>query len=166
MKEAYKDKCFGESTIFRWHDDFKKGCLSSELVPKPSRRENIVNDENVNNVWVILQENQRMTRDEIAVLTNISKMPILHILHNNLRLRHVCSRRIPHHFTKEQLPTRIHQCYELKQMLKKDPNFLMSVTTCDETWVCHFDHLTKRNKCIETYYFFASEKNPVNQICW
>ena len=29
MKEAYKDKCFGKSTIFIWHGDYiKKGvCL-------------------------------------------------------------------------------------------------------------------------------------------
>ena len=31
MKKAYKDKCFVEPTIFRWHGDFKKGCLSTEL---------------------------------------------------------------------------------------------------------------------------------------
>lgn len=31
MKEAYKDKCFGESTIFS--DDFKKGRFSEDLAP-------------------------------------------------------------------------------------------------------------------------------------
>ena len=31
MKEAYKGKCFGESTIFRLHGDFKIGRLSVEL---------------------------------------------------------------------------------------------------------------------------------------
>ena len=35
MKKAYKDNFFGESTIFCWHNDFKKGCLSAELAPKP-----------------------------------------------------------------------------------------------------------------------------------
>ena len=32
MKEDYKEKCFSESTIFRWQGDLKKGCLSVELI--------------------------------------------------------------------------------------------------------------------------------------
>ena len=31
MNEAYKDKCFSESTAFRWHGDLKKRNLSAEL---------------------------------------------------------------------------------------------------------------------------------------
>ncbi len=35
MKEVYKDKCFGESTNFRWHADFEKGRLYAEMAPNP-----------------------------------------------------------------------------------------------------------------------------------
>ena len=49
MKDAYKDKCFGKSAIFRWHGDFKKGNFSVELAPKLGQ-ENIENDPNVNTV--------------------------------------------------------------------------------------------------------------------
>lgn len=143
MKEAYKDKCFGESTIFRWHGDFKKGRLSAELAPRPGRPKSVVNDRNVNTVWVILQENRRMTCEEIAASTNISKTSIFRILRNNLQLRYVCSRWVPHHLTKEQMKTRIHQCCEWKQMLQNDPNLLKTVITGDETWVHHYDPLTK-----------------------
>ena len=34
---------------------------------------------------------------------------IFHILYNNLQLRYACSRWVPHHLTKEQMYTRIHQ---------------------------------------------------------
>ena len=44
MKAAFKDKCSGESTIFRWHGNFKNLSLSTELDPKPGRPESMVND--------------------------------------------------------------------------------------------------------------------------
>ena len=57
MKETYKHECFGKSTIFRWHDDFKNGRLFEELVIKPNRPESIMNDRNVSIVLEVLQEN-------------------------------------------------------------------------------------------------------------
>ena len=42
-----------------------------------------------------------------------------------------------------QMQTRIRQCYERKQMLESDLNFLDTVITGDEIWVDHFDPLTK-----------------------
>ena len=53
MKEAYK-----QINDYRWHDDFRKGKLSAELAHKPVRLESVVNERNVNIMWVILQENR------------------------------------------------------------------------------------------------------------
>ena len=47
-KKAYKDKYFGESTIFRWIGDLKERYLSTELAPKSGWPESIVNDQNAN----------------------------------------------------------------------------------------------------------------------
>ena len=96
MKEAYKDKCFGMSTIFRWQGGFQKGCL----VPKPDQPDSVMNDKNVDTMGAILEENQRMTCER-AASTNILKTLIFRILCNSLQLPHVCSRWIPQHFTKE-----------------------------------------------------------------
>jgi transposase len=38
MKEAYKEDCLGESTIFRWYKAFKEGRESAELLPRPGRQ--------------------------------------------------------------------------------------------------------------------------------
>ena len=35
MREIYNNKYFGEFMRFRWHGDFKVGCLSTQLLPKP-----------------------------------------------------------------------------------------------------------------------------------
>ena len=54
MKKAYKDKYFGESTIFRWYGDSRKRHLSDELAQR--RQEIVMNDRNFNTgVNTILQ---------------------------------------------------------------------------------------------------------------
>ena len=46
IKEAYKDKCFGESIVFRWNDNFKKKKkkLSAELAFKNGESKSFIND--------------------------------------------------------------------------------------------------------------------------
>ena len=41
IKEAYKDKCFDDCTIFRQHGDFKKRCLFAEMIPKPGHPKSV-----------------------------------------------------------------------------------------------------------------------------
>ena len=106
---------------------FQNERLSAVLALKPVRPKSVLNDRNVNAVWAILQENPRMTCEEIEASANISKTSIFGILRNNLLLCHVCSSWIPHHLTKEQMQTRINQYCEWKQMLQNDQTFLKTV---------------------------------------
>ena len=89
MKQAYKDKCFSESGIFRWHGDFKKRYLSTALAYKPGQPESVMNEWNVQ---ATLQETSPLTIEEIVALTYILKASIFCILHINLQLCHACSR--------------------------------------------------------------------------
>ena len=34
VKVAFKEKCFYEFMVYRWHDEFKKRCLSAEVASK------------------------------------------------------------------------------------------------------------------------------------
>ena len=77
MKKICKDRCYGESTIFRKYGGFKKERLSTELDLKSDRPENAVDEQNVNTVWVTLQGNQKMTCEEIAASTIVLKTSIL-----------------------------------------------------------------------------------------
>lgn len=47
MKEAYKEDCSGESTIFRRHKAFSEGRESTELIPPPNRPVSASNEVNV-----------------------------------------------------------------------------------------------------------------------
>ena len=81
MKEAFKDKYFDESAIFKWYEDLKNGLLFAKLAPKPGLSENVMNDRSVNIVWGNLQEKQLMTCEETTVSINILKTSIFLSLH-------------------------------------------------------------------------------------
>lgn len=124
-KLAYKVKCFDDSTTLRRHSDFKKRMfVCRTMASKPDQSESVVNGWNPNTAWTILQENWPVTCGEIAASTNISKTLVVRILRNNL---HVFFQTGPHHYTKEQMQTRILKWYELKQMLQNSPNFPKTV---------------------------------------
>ena len=81
MKEDYKHKYFGESTIFIWHVDLIKGCFFAEMTPKSGRQENVVNDRNINAIQAILQENRQMICEKIYTSINITKTSMFCNLH-------------------------------------------------------------------------------------
>ena len=76
--------------------------MPAELAPKSGRPKNIMNDQNLNTVWVILQENQQMTYQKIAESTNILKISIV-FYSTQWFTAPLCSRRFLHHFAKEQM---------------------------------------------------------------
>ena len=84
-----------------------------------------------------------MTCEEIVPSTSISKMLLFRVLINsNLQPCKFVPDDPPGHLTIEQIQKRIHQCFDWKQMLQNDSNFLDTVIMGDETWVHHFVPLT------------------------
>jgi len=46
------------------------------------------------------------------------------------------------------------------QMSETIPNFLTSIVMCDESWIHHYDPLSKQVKCVETLKFATTQKIP------
>ena len=69
--------------IFECNGVFKIGTLVCRT-GGPDRTKGVVNYGNYNTEWVILQENLRRTTKKMAASTNISKLSLFRILHNNL----------------------------------------------------------------------------------
>jgi len=61
------------STISRWAQRFREGRLSIENDPKSGRPRTLTDDQSVERVLQILEEDRRMTCEEIAHFTGISR---------------------------------------------------------------------------------------------
>ena len=66
------------------------------------------------------------------------------ILTEDLQMRHVSAKFVPHLLTAEQKDDRMSICADLRKRAQNDPNFMSSVITGDESWVYGYDLETKQ----------------------
>jgi hypothetical protein len=80
----------------------------------------------------------------IAEEFNVDKETVRQISTENLKIKKVCARMVPKNLSEDQKLNREEMCQNVLENTEEDPNFLNSVVTCDETWLCQYDPETKR----------------------
>jgi len=65
-----------------------------------------------------------------------------------MQIRFVCARWVPRNLTEQQLERQVQVCKNTVQMSETIPNFLTSTVTCDETWIHHYDPLSKQQSSV------------------
>jgi histone-lysine N-methyltransferase SETMAR len=67
------------------------------------------------------------------------------ILHEELELRKICARWVPHRLTDDQKLARVSFCRETLRKFKNGTSYLWGkIVTGDEVWIYHYDPLMKR----------------------
>jgi histone-lysine N-methyltransferase SETMAR len=92
-------------------------------------------------VW----DDQQMKVCETAKTTGISKEREGYILHEELDMKKLCARWVPHLLTADQKCTHIkisEQC--LERFNKNKTNFVRRFITMDETWIYHYTPESKQ----------------------
>ncbi|GBM88680.1 hypothetical protein AVEN_68640-1 [Araneus ventricosus] len=67
------------------------------------------------------------------------------IVTQDLGMRKLSYRLVPHSLTPEQMQLRLDACEDLIDMADRDPNFLQTIVTGDETWCLRYDPEGKRH---------------------
>ena len=80
-----------------------------------------------------------MIADEVSV----NKFTVHQIVTQDLMMRKVCAKLVPRVLTTEQKQRRVDVCREMLNELEKNPDFLDSVVTGDESWTFQYDPETK-----------------------
>jgi histone-lysine N-methyltransferase SETMAR len=139
FKEVYGDCSPSFSTIKKWGAEFKRGHTSLEDDPGEGCPKSAtlkiteqVHDMVLNNQW--------MKVHEIAETTGISKECVGYILHEQLDMKKLCARWVPHLLSADQKHTRMNiseQC--LDSFNKNKTDFVRHrFITMDETWIYHY----------------------------
>ena len=84
------------STISRWALRFREGRLSIENDPKSRRPRTSTDDQSVERVLQILEEDRRMTCEEIVYCAGISRASAYSILTERLHKSRITARWVPH----------------------------------------------------------------------
>jgi len=127
------------STISRWAQRFREGRLSIENDPKSGRPRTSADDQSVERVFQILEEDRRMTREEISHCAGISRASAYRILTERLHKRRIAAWWVPQYLSEEQKCRRVEIAQQLLHGFREEGNeFLQKVVPIDETWIRDF----------------------------
>ncbi|EGI60232.1 PREDICTED: putative uncharacterized protein FLJ37770 [Acromyrmex echinatior] len=144
LQEAFKDDCISRSQSVMWHKAFKEGREEGADEPCSGRPTTARPDENVNRVCEVLRSDRRLSIQYVADTLNMSTCAVHEIVTENLQMRKVCAKIVPKVLTEDQKELRVSRCQELLDLIQKEPDFLNSVVTGDETWMFEYDPESKR----------------------
>ena len=140
MVNVLGDDAPSKTTVCKWAAEFQRGRSSLEDDPRSGRPKSATTEETINAVHDMVMDDRRLTKREIAEAVGISDERVLHILHDELRLRKLLARWVPHSLTLDQKRTRVKLSQEhLARFQKNKTDFVRRFVTMDETWVYHYD---------------------------
>ncbi|CAH1992238.1 unnamed protein product [Acanthoscelides obtectus] len=102
LLSVFGDEAPHQSTISRWYGEFKRGRVSLSDDSRVGAPKTAVTQENVDAVRKLIIVDRHMTYREIEASMKISKTSIQKNLHEELGVRKLVSRWIPHLLTEEQ----------------------------------------------------------------
>jgi histone-lysine N-methyltransferase SETMAR len=121
--KVYGDSPLLFSTIKKWAAEIKHGRTSLENDPHEGHPESATTSEIIEQVHNMVLDDQQMKVREIAETIGISKEHVGYILHEELDMKKLCARWMPHLLTEDQKCTRMkisEQCLECFNNNKTD----------------------------------------------
>ena len=136
----YGPQTISMRTIFRWVKAFKAGKFSVEDDTRPGRTKTSVTKAKIAAVKIVVEQDARMSVEDIASCTGISEGSVQTILKKCLDLRKVCARWVPHLLTEEQTTQLLKCAWELLKTYKGcNSQVISNLLTGDDTWVHMFE---------------------------
>ena len=123
----------GRTQVFDWFRRFKEGRTSVESDPCSGRPSTSRNEEMIAKVRPIVRNNRRLAVREIADDCRISAGSCNAILTNDLHMKCVCTKFVPHLLTDDQHEQHQKITGDLFEHSCEDVQFLKNIVTGDES---------------------------------
>ncbi|CAH2002088.1 unnamed protein product [Acanthoscelides obtectus] len=151
-----------QSTISRWYGEFKRGRVRLSDDPRVGAPKTAVTQENVDAVRKLIIEDRHVTYREIEASLKISKTSIQKNLHEELGVRKLVSRWIPHLLTEEQKAARVNWCQKTLDCFDSgNSKNVYSIVSGDESWIYCYEPENKRQSAV---WVFQGEEKPIKVI--
>lgn len=93
----------------------------------------------------LLKDDRKVVIEFIAAETNLTFGTVATILHDHLDMHKVCARWVPRHLSAVQRLLRHDLSRELLHRYEQNmQDFELRIITCDESWLHHYNPITKR----------------------
>lgn len=158
LQMAFMDEGPSKATVYRWYNEFRRGRLTLRDEERSGRPLTAVTEENVQTVKNLIQDNRRITYQEIQQIMQIGSGSVHEILHEHLRVRRIVSRWVPHNLTETQKQARVEWCHDMIDKFDAGSSRrVYDIITGDESWIYQYDPETKRQS---TVWVFQNEATP------
>jgi len=134
----------GCTQVLDWFRRFKEGRTSVESNPRSGRPSTSRNKEMIAKVRTIVRSNGRLTLREIADDCGISVGSCDAILTDDLHMKLVCTKSVPHLLTDDQREQHQIIARDLFERSYQDVQFLKNIVTGDESWFYGYNPQTKQ----------------------
>lgn len=162
MISAFGNEAPSKATVYRWFTEFQRGRASLSDDFGGGRPKTAVTQENIDAVQELILEDRHVTYQEIQVTLGIGASAVHEILHEQLKVRKLISRWVPHLLTDLQKAGRVTWCKKtLKRLQGKEPNFVNNIVSGDESWIYSYE---PESKAQSTVWTFQNELKPTKII--
>ena len=134
LRVAEGDKALSKSTIYCWIESFELGQQTIKDEICSGHPHEAVTLETIGRVEDFINENPHITTQELAEEVGISRERVEHTIHEELDMRKICKKWIPHVLTDENRRKQVEISKQLLQILESS---FRNIITGDETWI-HF----------------------------
>lgn len=149
-------------TVERWYLEFQRGHSSLSDKPREGRPKTAMTQENVDAVRQLIVEDRHVTYREIEASVGISGTTIQKILHEELGVRKLISRWIPHLLSDDQKTARVRWCRKTLQRFNRgESKHVYDMVSGDESWIYAYDPDSKQQS---TVWVFQDEPKPTKVI--
>ncbi|PNF42337.1 hypothetical protein B7P43_G03673, partial [Cryptotermes secundus] len=139
----FGDDAIGVTQIKEWFNRFKDGHISAESDQRSGRPSTSQNADVIEKVRTLIMGDRRLTIREVADEVRISRGYANTILTEDLGMRRVAAKFVPKLLSPEQQQLRLEVAQDMLECANRDPEFLKTVITGDESWVYGYDTETK-----------------------
>lgn len=139
------DQACSYQTVCRWVKEFADGRDTVFDEPRSGREKSIVNEQNIADIKTQIEEDPHISVRELSETSGLSIGSVHTIIIDELHMKKVCARWIPHLLTTDQKRERVRCATELLNMFQPHgPKRLTDIVTGDETWFPFFGIPPKR----------------------
>ena len=128
LHTVFGPTCVNRSTVFRWVEAFQREQGPSSAGKGPGRPFSVRNEQNIALVKSLVDEDPHSTIRELSEACDLSVGTIHSILHEDLHMRNLAARWVPHLLTDEQKKRRV----DCSRQLLRD--FSLIVPSACVTW--------------------------------
>ncbi|CAH1966487.1 unnamed protein product [Acanthoscelides obtectus] len=149
LLSVFSNEAPHQSTISRWYGEFKRGRASLSDHPWMGASKTAVTQENVEAVRKLIIEDRHVTYREFEGSLKISKTSIQKIVHEELGVRKLVSRWIPHLLTEEQKAARVNWCQKtLHRFNSGNSKNVYSIVSGDSSWIYCYEPENKPQSAV------------------